>query len=142
MKRYFENNSLMAFTLITLLFSVIFSSFKPVPKNSNDNWDLLATRKVDFVRDKDVIQIGSGTSYSAIKFSAQDKPIAISEVKVYFANGDKLEPTVDDIIKQGEESKVIELSGDGKAISKIEFKYRTIGSILKGRATVMIYGRH
>ncbi len=142
MKRYFENNNLLALTLITLLFGVIFSSFKADTKKPTESWDLLATRKVDFVRDKDVIQIGSNTTYTAIKFSAQDKSVGISEVKVYFANGDKLEPTVDAIVKQGEESKVIELPGDGKAITKIEFKYRTIGSILKGRATVMVYGRH
>jgi hypothetical protein len=71
----------------------------------------------------------------------EDRDIKISNLKVVFENGDKLEPSLDDDISANQKSRIIELAADGRVISKIEFKYRTIGSITKGRANVLIYGK-
>lgn len=109
-------------------------------QTQQDNWRLLAQRKVNFVRDKDEIIPSSTETFTGLRFLAQDRSIGISEVKIYFANGDKLEPSVDEIIKKGEQSNVIDL-GTARTIKKIEFKYRTIGSVFKGRANLLVYGR-
>ena len=106
-----------------------------------EGWEVLAQRKVNFVRDKDDIDINSRNMFTAIRFRVEDRDIRISELKIYYPNGDKLEPSVDDEIPAGQMSRIIDLSRDGRYIDKIEFKYRTTGNILKGRANVIILGK-
>jgi hypothetical protein len=60
---------------------------------------------------------------------------------VYFQNGDKLEPSLDEAIKAGELSRVIDLGREGRYIDHIEFNYRSAGNILTGRANVLVLGR-
>jgi hypothetical protein len=60
---------------------------------------------------------------------------------IYFDNGDKLTPSVDEDVKAGAYSKVIDLAGDGRYLDRIEFKFRTTGNILKGRANVLLFGK-
>jgi hypothetical protein len=104
-------------------------------------WDLIADKKVNFVRDKDDIEVHSREQYTAIKFKVEDHDIHIKELKVYFQNGDKLEPNIDADVPAEQSSREIELSSDGRYIDRIEFKYHTIGSVLHGRAHVLIFGR-
>ena len=102
---------------------------------------MLAERKVNFVRDKDEIPIDNKTPFTAIKFKVEDHEVRINDVKIYFQNGDKLEPNMDVTIPANEMSREIEIGGDGRYLDKIEFKYRTTGSVLKGRANIVILGR-
>lgn len=104
-------------------------------------WEVLGQRKVNFVRDKDEIDVKTRNMYTAIRFRVEDRDIKISDLKIYYSNGDKLEPNISEDIAAGQSSKVIELAKDGRYIDKIEFKYRTTGNILKGRATVLIVGK-
>lgn len=106
-----------------------------------EGWEMLGERKVGFVRDKDELTVTSRNLFTAIRFRVEDKDIHLSYLKIYFDNGDKLEPSIDDDIPAGQDSKIIELSRDGRYISKIEFKYRSTGSILEGRANVLVFGR-
>lgn len=106
-----------------------------------EGWDLLANRKVNFVRDKDEISVTNRNSYTAIRFQIEDRNVHISNLKIYFDNGDKLEPNIDEDIKAGEHSRIVELSSDGRMIDHFEFRYRTVGSILKGRANILIFGK-
>lgn len=105
-----------------------------------EGWELLGAEKVNFVRDKDEIVINNRTLYTAMRFKIEDKDVHINDLKVYFQNGDKLEPNIDEDIKAGQLSRVIDLGREGRYIDRIEFKYRTTGSLLKGRANVLILG--
>src|SRR3982751_6686492 len=96
-----------------------------------EGWELLGDKKVNFVRDKDDIPVKSRNEFTSLRFSVEDRDIHLNDLKIYFANGDKLEPNVDDDIKAGESSRLIELGREGRSIDHIEFKYRTIGNILK-----------
>lgn len=106
-----------------------------------EGWEVLGQRKVNFVRDKDVINVKSRNMFTAIRFRVEDRDIRISDLKVYYINGDKLEPSINEDIAAGQSSKIIELARDGRYIDKIEFKYRTTGNLLKGRAQVIVLGR-
>jgi hypothetical protein len=131
-----------------LLLAFLFSSFMMTSCGSSrktiaveEGWELLDDRKVNFVRDKDVIEVQSRTPFSTIQFKVEDRDIHINGVKIYFDNGDKLEPAIDDIIPANQSSRLIELSPEGRYVTRIEFKYRTTGSVLKGRAHVLTFGR-
>ena len=106
-----------------------------------EGWDLLGERKVDFIRDKDVIEVHSSYKFSAIRFKVEGHEVRLNDLKIYFQNGDKLEPALDDVIAADQYSREIELSAEGKYVNRIEFKYRTTGNLFKGRANVLVFGR-
>lgn len=105
-----------------------------------EGWEILGERKVNFVKDKDVMEVTSRNMFTEIRFFVEDKDVRINDLKVQFDNGDKVEPALDDVIKAGESSRVIQLAADGRRISNIEFKYRSMGSVLDGRANVVVTG--
>ena len=106
-----------------------------------EGWDLISEQKVNFVRDRDEITISSRNLYTDLRFRVEDREIRINELKIYFPNGDKLEPKIDDVIGADQFSRIIEIARDGRRIDKIEFSYRTTGNLLKGRANVLLFGR-
>lgn len=106
-----------------------------------EGWELLGELKVDFARDMDMLEINSTTRYTALRFKVEKREVKIRDLKVVFANLDKLEPAIDEVIPADQYSKIIELGADGKEVRSIEFKYRTTGSLLKGRANVLVFGK-
>jgi hypothetical protein len=96
-------------------------------------WDLLGEMKVNFVRDRDALEVRNTNKYTAIRFQIEKRDVRLNSLSVYYVNGDKLSPAVDDVIRAGQSSRVIELAADGK--------YRTEGSILKGRGRVLVFGK-
>lgn len=128
----------MSLLIAVILFSCA-GSKNIVPVESG--WDMLGDRKVDFIRDKDVLEVNNNTPYQAIKLRVTDHDVRISDMKILFANGDKLEPSIDEVVAKDQYSKVIDLGREGRVIKSIEFKYRTTGSILQGRADVLVFGQ-
>jgi len=106
-----------------------------------EGWELLGELKVDFARDKDQLDINSSSKYSAIRFKVENREVKIRDLKIVFSNLDKLEPAIDEVISADQYSKVIDLGVDGKEVRSIEFKYRSTGNFLKGRAHVLIFGK-
>jgi hypothetical protein len=106
-----------------------------------DGWELLGQQKVNFVRDKDELDVSTEGRYTAIKFMVEEHSVHINDLKVYFSNGDKLDPSMDDELPADQYSRIIELGREGRVIDKLGFKYRSTGNILKGRANVLVFGR-
>ena len=106
-----------------------------------EGWDLLGENKVNFVKDKDEVIVYNTERYTALRFKVENKDVRINELKVVFQNGDKLDPVMDDVVQKDQFSKVIELSKLGTSIRSINFRYRSTGSILKGRANVLVFGK-
>jgi hypothetical protein len=106
-----------------------------------EGWDLLGEVKADFVRDKDAIEVHSSNKFTDIRFKVEKHEIRLNNLTVYYQNGDKLSPALDDIIPADQYSRDIQLAPDGKYINKIEFKFRTTGNVLKGRANVLVFGK-
>jgi len=129
--------------LIVTIFVVLFVSCHSSRRSIGieEGWELLSEQKVNFVKDKDEIVINNRTPYTAMRFKVEDRDVHIKDLKVYFQNGDKLEPNIDDDIQAGEFSRVIDLGREGRYIDHIEFRYRTTAPILKGRANVLVLGK-
>lgn len=126
-----------------LFLMIIAASCAPARRSISveEGWDLLGEQKADFVKDKDVVEVHSSYKFTAIRFKVEKHEVRLSELKIYYQNGDKLEPSLDDILPPDQFSREIELTQDGKFINKIEFKYRTTGNVFKGRANVLVFGR-
>ena len=106
-----------------------------------DGWELLGELKVDFARDKDVLEINSTTKYTAIRFKVENREIKVKDLKIVFASLDKLEPAIDEVIPADQYSKIIELGAEGREVRSVEFKYRTTGNLFKGRANMLVFGK-
>jgi hypothetical protein len=106
-----------------------------------EGWELLGETKAGFIRETDVINVTSRNQFTAIRFKVEGHEIKLSDLSVYFESGDKLSPAVDEMIPAGHESRLIELALEGRTITKIEFKYRTNSSILKGKASILVFGK-
>lgn len=106
-----------------------------------EGWEILGELTVNFGRDRDALQINSSSKYSALRFKIEERAVKIQELKVVFANLDKLEPAIDEEVQADQYSKIIELGPDGKEVRSVEFKYRTTGNLLKGRAKILVFGK-
>ncbi len=132
----------LKFSLIISLAIISFSCGST--RNSiavEEGWELLGETKAGFIRETDIINVNSRNQFTAIRFRVEGAQIKLSELGVFFESGDKLSPAVDETIAAGQESRLIELAADGRTITKIEFKYRTVGSIIKKKATIVVLGK-
>jgi hypothetical protein len=136
-----QNSTIFKFVLLVLIAVSTFSCVTRRSLGLEEGWELLAERKVNFVRDKDEIEVKSRNMFTAIRFKVEDRDIRLNDLEIFFQNGDKLSPAIDDVIRAGESSRIIEIARDGRYIDKITFKYRTTGSILQGRANVLVIGQ-
>ncbi len=106
-----------------------------------EGWELLGESKVDFIRDKDQVDVISSNRYTALRFKVEKRDIRLNDLHVVYQNGDKLSPVIDDVIVADQYSRDIELGPEGKSIRSVDFKYRTTGNILKGRGNVLLFGK-
>jgi hypothetical protein len=113
---------------------------KPRP-GAPGSWKLIGTTQADFKADHDAIMVqGPFDDFRKVKFAVTNAPLNLMRMVVTYDNGmpDKID--VRQNIPQGGESRVIDLKGAGKrSIRKIEYWYDTKG-ILKGKATITIFG--
>src|SRR3982751_4855443 len=96
MKRLFTRKYLLPFFILissAALFSNCNSSRRSI--SVEEGWDLLSEQKVNFVRDKDQIDINSSNDYTTLRFKVEGRDVHIEDLKVYFQNGDKLEPNIE-----------------------------------------------
>ncbi|MCW3073369.1 MAG: hypothetical protein JWP69_438 [Flaviaesturariibacter sp.] len=129
--------------LLTLLFASSLMSCGSTRQTVvlEKDWEMLGQSKVNFVKDTDDIDVTNENKFTAIRFRVEDRSVRIHELKVYFTNGDKLEPSLDDAIEADQYSRVIELNPEGRMVDHIQFKYRTTGNVLRGRANVLVLGK-
>ncbi len=103
--------------------------------------ELLGCRKVGFLTDRDVIEVGKQDGrFSAIKLEVKENEIEVLDLKVIYGNGNPDDLAVRSIIKAGGETRWIDLKGGKRFIKQIIMVYRSKPSF-KGQATVCALGR-
>ena len=125
--------------LAVTMFSV-FTSFKLV-ETSNAEWKFIGDKSVRFGVDRDVIHCGNANDdFRQIKLKVTDGPVKILDMKVYFDNDEVQDISIRKHIRQGDESRLIDLTGGLRHLKKIEFWYETKG-FARGRSRVALWGR-
>lgn len=131
-------------TLIAAVFSITtsFSTSCIATKNNTGNWFLLGDKTVGFGVDHDVIYFGNWKDdVRQVKLKITDGPLKMYKMKIHFDNGSVQNVELRNRFTQGSESRVIDLDGGLRHLSKIEFWYETKG-FLKGKSMVTVYGRN
>jgi hypothetical protein len=105
-------------------------------------WRVIGQVTAGFTADHDTIVVaGPFDNFRKIKFKVTDAPLNLQRLVVTYDNGAPDELEVRENIKQGGESRAIDLRGVGKrSIRKIDFWYDTKG-VLRGRADVTVFGQ-
>lgn len=124
------------FIALGSLLIVLLSSF-----SIQNEWRMIGERSVKFSSDKDVIKVGGNDWYTKLKIKVVDAPLHIADMIVVFENGEKIDIAIRENIRQGGESRVIDLPGGERRIDRIEFRYRTTGRLRNGTANVIVFGK-
>ena len=127
------------------LLATTFFSFTIVDKKNEISiqgaWKFIADKKVSFGVDHDVIYTGNvNDDFRQLRLKVTDGPLKMYDMKVYFDNGEVQDVSIRFQIRQGGESRVIDLIGGLRHLSKIEFWYETKG-FMKGRARIAVWGK-
>lgn len=125
---------LAAIPFLLLSFTV---ADKPTQPNK---WRFIADKNVRYGPDRDVIHVTGNDSFRQLKLKVTDAPLKISDMKVHFENDEVFDVQIRNEIRQGGESRVIDLPGGSRRIKKVEFWYSTVG-VLKGTARVALWGK-
>ena len=127
-------------TFIALFFSLT-SSFTTT-KSPAGQWFFLEDKNVGFGTDHDVIHFGNWKDdVRQIKLKVTDGPLKMYSMKIYFDNGTVQNVELRNRFAQGSESRIIDMDGGLRHLSKIEFWYETKG-FLRGKSRVAVWGRN
>lgn len=131
-------------TMIAAIF-IVGSAFTPAKKagtSTAGDWFFLEDKKVGFGVDHDVIHFGNWKDdVRQIKLRVTDGPLKMYSMKIYFDNGTVQDVELRNRFAQGSESRVIDMDGGLRHLSKIEFWYETKG-FARGKARVAVWGRN
>lgn len=123
--------------LFFALFSFLVMSFALPPK-----WEKLGSRKVNFGLERDTIPVGAHEgAFTKLKVQVTGGSLNMKKMVVHFKNGEKKDVALKHNFAKGSGSRVIDLPGNKRLISKIVFVYDTKNHSKK-RATVHVFGRH
>lgn len=132
--------------LYTAVLTAIFTlgtSFNSIStKSAEGDWYFLGDKKVGFGVDRDVIHFGNWKDdVRQIKLKVTDGPLKMYDMKIHFDNGNVQDVQLRNRFGQGSESRIIDLDGGLRHLSKIEFWYETKG-FARGRSRVAVWGRN
>jgi len=101
------------------------------------DWQKMGSTLLLFKTDADSIEVKkSDMDCSQIKFKVASKVIKVNDVKVMFDDGSMQEIELNERIKPGLESSVIDIDGGPKKITSVEFTYEPGDGQKNGRARV------
>jgi hypothetical protein len=105
-------------------------------------WVLLGQTTVDGQRDRDTIAIGrSEGRFRSIQLRVAGAPVEFQRVVVRYANGTSEEVEFSDYIPAGGQTRAIDLRGDDRVISSVDFLYSKARWRRGARPRVALYGR-
>lgn len=129
------------FSLVIVTIFAAGTAFLPAGKTAGD-WFFLEDKKVGFGVDHDVIHFGNWKDdVRQIKLKVTDGPLRMYNMKIHFDNGSVQEVELRNRFNAGSESRVIDMDGGLRHLTKIEFWYETRG-FARGRSRIAVWGRN
>lgn len=112
-------------------------------RDRNGDWELLGCESVGRRADHDVVRVGRREGrFSAIRLEAKGNDVHILDLKVVYSNGDPDDIRVRSELREGDETRPLDLRGRSRSIDRIEIvSKRDFRGRRRGRAEICIYGR-
>ena len=90
-------------------------------------WVLLGEKAVNGRADHDTIRVGKREGkFTKLTLTVQKSELELQSFVVTFGNGETWDPSVKQFFKEGDRTRVIDLPGDDRTISKIDLTYRNL----------------
>jgi len=103
-------------------------------------WVELGCRDVNFAVDRDVIRVNArGLLFRAIRLRIGSAPVEMLDLKVVYGNGAPDDIPVRAEIRDGGQTRALDLKGRDRVINRVEMVYRAKPNF-KGSAKVCVYG--
>jgi len=138
--------SLFAF-LILVTPNLSSASPLPVPSSSpslelDNNWEKLGQRRVNYGLDRDEILVTAREgSFTRLRLKVRRGGINLHRCVVHFRNGDTQSLNIRENIPAGGQTRVLDLQGNRRIITKVVFWYDTKN--WSGRRAILeLWGRH
>ena len=126
-----------------LLISAIAASSASAQRRDDkrgDRWEELGCQSVGLLGDRDTIKVGRREGrFKAIKLNVSGNDVHIMDLKVIYTNGAPDDIQVRSEIRQGGETRPLDLRGRERAIDRVELVYRAKPNF-KGKAKVCVTG--
>ncbi len=90
-------------------------------------WHKIGEMTASFAKERDVMVVVGADKFAAIQIKVTNADINISDIEVFYENGSQEDIKVRSEIKNGGESRVIDLTGGERNLKKITFVYKTVG---------------
>src|SRR5436190_2742937 len=108
-------------------------------KWESKGWVKLGERDVDGKVDKDTITVGTYEGkFSKLTMLVDKSDLELLGFEITFGNGEKYDPNVKHLFKEGSRTRVLDLPGDDRVIKTINLKYKNIAG--GGKAHVEVWG--
>jgi hypothetical protein len=112
----------------------------PAPAWDPTGWTLLGSQTVEGKRDKDVFPVGKkGGKIDRIMLVVKDSDLEMNDFVVFLDGGQKFEPKMQYVFREGQRTRSIDLPGNDRYIQKINVRYSNLPG--GGKARVEIYGK-
>lgn len=110
-------------------------------RDGRDAWTQLGCQQVSFFgKDHDSIRVGRREGrFKAIRLAARGNDVEMLDLKVIYANGEPDDIQVRSLIRQGTQTRPLDLKGHERAIQQIDMTYRSRPNF-RGQATVCAEG--
>jgi hypothetical protein len=103
-------------------------------------WTLLGTQTVNGGRDRDTIRIGKRMGgFDQLTLVVTDSDLDLQDMTIVFTGGEKWQPKLKHVFKEGQRSRAIDLPGKDRTISRVDLVYANLPG--GGKARVELYGR-
>ena len=112
----------------------------PAPTFDPTGWTLLGSGVVNGARDRDTIRVGKYKGgFDQLTMVVSDSDLDLADMTIVFAGGERWSPRLKHTFREGQRSRVIDLPGKDRFITKVELAYANLPG--GGKARVELYGR-
>lgn len=135
-----KNQMIKVAGIVAFVMAFFFVGFSAQAQNKL-TWDQLGTHTVDYSLDRDVVSLkNTQEAYTAVKIKVTSGVVNVHKATIHFANGDKQDANLPEIVSADSDGKVIDLVGNKRVIEKITFWYDTKNSS-KEKAVIEVWGK-
>jgi hypothetical protein len=107
--------------------------------NTVGRWVKIGTQRVQKSGERDEFRPSDRNSFTALKVRVRRNTVSFNRMTVVYENGQRQDIEIRDVIRDGGESRVINLL-QRRRIDKIQFYYKT-RNLIGGRAEVEVWAR-
>ncbi|GIU67301.1 hypothetical protein [Candidatus Phycosocius spiralis] len=106
----------------------------------NQRWRMIGQMQAQRTLDRDALYVRADRAYSAIRIRVLNAPMEFFNVQIHFRNGGSREINVRQWIERGGATRIINLPGEKRLISRIVFWYKT-PPLAGQRSMVQVWAR-